>query len=39
MNPNDTEIYHKTTSTDTTINFFSNYPMEHDIAAYRYYIT
>jgi len=33
------DIYRKTTSIDTTINFFSNHPTEHKMAAYRYYIT
>jgi hypothetical protein len=25
-------------TTDTTINYISNHPMEHKLAAYRYYI-
>jgi len=29
------DIYHKPTVTDTTINFLSNYPLEHKLAAYR----
>jgi hypothetical protein len=29
-------IFHKPTSTDTTINFLSNHPLEHKMAAYRY---
>jgi hypothetical protein len=33
------DIYRKPTSIDTTINFFSNHPTEHKMAAYRYYIT
>ena len=33
------DIYRKPTTTDTTINVFSNNPIEHKIAAYRYYIT
>ena len=32
------DIYRKTTSIDTTINFFSNQPIEHKIAAYRPHI-
>jgi len=32
-------IFHKPTTTDTTINFLSNHPMEHKIATYRHYIT
>jgi hypothetical protein len=31
-------IYRKPTTTDTTINFSSNHPMEHKMAAYRYLI-
>jgi len=31
-------IYRKPTSTDTTIQFSSNHPYEHKIAAFRYYI-
>jgi hypothetical protein len=30
--------YRKPTTTDTTINFLSNHPIEHRMAAYRYYI-
>ena len=33
------DIYRKPTTTDTTINFLSNHPMEHKLAAYRYYLT
>ena len=29
-------VFHKPTSTDTTINFLSNHPLEHKMAAYRY---
>jgi len=29
-------IFHKHTSTNTTINFLSNHPLEHKMAAYRY---
>jgi len=29
-------IFHKPTSTDTIINFLSNHPLEHKMAAYRY---
>jgi len=38
--PNTTEIdiYRKTTTTDTTINFTSNHPTEHKLAAYRFLI-
>jgi len=31
------DIYGKPTTTDTTINFLSNHPIEHRMAAYRYY--
>jgi hypothetical protein len=31
--------YRKPTTTDTTINFFSNHPIEQKMAAYRYHIT
>jgi len=31
-------IYRKPTTTDTTINYISNHPMEHKLAAFRYYI-
>jgi len=34
----DISIYRKTTCTDTTIQFSSNHPYEHKIAAFRYYI-
>jgi hypothetical protein len=33
------DIYRKPTTTDTTINFFSNHPIEQKMAAYRYHIT
>ena len=32
-------IYQKPTTTDTTIHYASNHPMEHKTAAYRYYIS
>jgi hypothetical protein len=32
------DIFHKPTITDTTINYLSNHPLEHKLAAYRYYI-
>ena len=32
------DINRKPTTTDTTINYISNHPMEHKLAAYRYYI-
>jgi hypothetical protein len=32
------DIYQKPTTTDTTMNFNSNHPNEHKLAAYRYYI-
>jgi hypothetical protein len=32
------DIYRKHTVTDTTINYLSNHPIEHKVAAYRYYI-
>jgi hypothetical protein len=32
-------IYQKPTMTDTTINFLSNYPLEHKLAAYRFSIS
>jgi len=31
-------IFRKPTSTDTTINFYSNHPLEHKITAYRFHI-
>jgi hypothetical protein len=31
-------IYRKPTTTDTTINYLSNHPIEHKLAAYRYHI-
>jgi hypothetical protein len=30
--------FRKPTATDTTINYFSNHPLEHKLAAYRYHI-
>ena len=33
------DIYRKPTSMNTTINYISNHPMEHKLAAYRYYIS
>jgi len=33
------DIYRKPTTTDTTINFLSNHPIEQKMAAYRYHIT
>jgi len=40
-NPSNLEIdiHRKTTTTNTTINFLSNHPTEHNIAAYQYHIT
>jgi hypothetical protein len=38
INNLDINIYRKPTTTDTTINYISNHPMEHKLAAYRYYI-
>jgi len=32
------DIYKKPTTTDTTIKYLSNHPMEHKLAAYRYHI-
>jgi hypothetical protein len=32
------DIFRKPTTTSTTINYFSNYPLEFKLAAYRYYI-
>jgi hypothetical protein len=34
----DLYIYRKPTATDTTINFLSNHPLEHKLAAYRFFI-
>ena len=34
----ETDVYRKPTRTNTTINCLSNHPMEHTLAAYRYYI-
>jgi hypothetical protein len=34
-----TDIFRKPTTTDTTFNFFSNHPIEHKVAAFRYNIT
>jgi len=31
-------IFCKPTSTDTTINFYSNHPLEHKITAYRFHM-
>jgi hypothetical protein len=33
------DIYRKPTTTDTTIYFFSNHPIEQKMATYRYHIT
>jgi hypothetical protein len=33
------DIFCKPTNTDTTFNFFSNHPIEHKVAAFRYHIT
>jgi len=33
------DIFRKPTATDTTISFFTNDPIEHKIAAFRYHIT
>jgi hypothetical protein len=33
------DMYRKPTTTDTTINLFSNHPTEYKLAAYRYYLT
>jgi len=33
------DMYRKPTTTDTTINFLCNHPMEHKIAAYKHHIT
>ena len=32
------DIFRKPTSTNTTINFFSNHPIEHKMAAYRFHL-
>jgi hypothetical protein len=32
------DIFQKPTTTNTTINYFSNHTLEHKFAAYRYYI-
>jgi hypothetical protein len=32
------DIFRKPNTTNTTINYFSNHPLEHKLAAYRYYI-
>ena len=32
------DIFRKPTTTNTTINYRSNHPLEHKLAAYRYYI-
>jgi hypothetical protein len=34
----ETDIFQKPRTTSTTINYFSNHPLEHKLAAYRYYI-
>jgi len=33
------DIYRKPTTTDTTINFLSNYPIEQKMTAFRFHIT
>jgi hypothetical protein len=33
------DIYRKPTSTDTTINFLSNHPIDQKMAAFRFHIT
>ena len=33
------DIYRKPTTTDTTINFLSNHPIEQKMAAFRFHIT
>jgi hypothetical protein len=35
----ETDIFRKTNTTDTTINFLSNHPIKHKVAAVRHYIT
>jgi hypothetical protein len=32
------DIYHKPMATDTTIDFLTNHPLEHKLAAYRFFI-
>jgi len=32
------DVFCKPTTTNTTIHYLSNYPIEHKLAAYRYYI-
>jgi len=34
----ETDIFRKPTTTNTTINYISNHPLQHKFAAYRYYI-
>ena len=33
------DIYRKPTTIDTTINFLSNHPIEHKMAAFRFHIS
>jgi len=33
------DIFHKPTTSDTTINFLSNHPLEHKMAAFRLHIS
>jgi hypothetical protein len=33
------DIFHKPTTSDTTINFLSNHPLEHKMTAFRYHIS
>ena len=35
----ETDIYRKPATTNTPINFISNHPTKHKVAAYRYHIT
>jgi hypothetical protein len=35
----ETDIYHKPTTTDTTINFLSNHPIEYKMATFSYHIS